>query len=441
MKFFKNLKESILGSIKEDLNSALGGKQALFNSKIAGALDDLIAMKTGINISNIPSKITEEAALASEARRKLVKELDQGINKDGTRTTPSKRLMMRFPTSNDRFIDNWIIFRTRPRAIDASLLRGKTHDGDAAQHGFDLKEGTYDKSGVFFDHKRHTFSASQRQCLIALYFPNNVKDTVQVDYETKDVGLGEAFLTEFFGNNQEGFDFDFGIGDTIQEAFKGFQESIFSATQQQSGQAVANPKLLNYGGVGMREHTYTFALNPYNEADAQEITDIIYWFKLMSLPMSSNKNPRIMILPAEWSINFMGPILGQIEHPQNCFLSTVDVDYSGGKDMSFIEAANYMNAEERKSAAKAKQEAQRAGTQLDDSAEEFVKHYPNGITLSLTFKEILNVDRLRYIGKVAAAAKGANQDVLSELENFEYGRGDEMGTGTQTTETGDRVGD
>ena len=109
--------------------------------------------------------------------------------------------------------------------------------------------------------------------------------------------------------------------------------------------------------------------------------------------------------------------------------------------MSFIEAANYMNAKERKAAARAELEAQRAGTELDVSAEEFVKHYPNGITLSLTFKEILNVDRLRYIGKVAAAAKGANQDVLSELENFEYGRGDEMGTGTQTTETGDRVGD
>ena len=70
-----------------------------------------------------------------------------------------------------------------------------------------------------------------------------------------------------------------------------------------------------------------------------------------------------------------------------------------------------------------------------------LQHYPNGITLSLTFKEILNVDRLRYIGKVAAAARGANQDVLTELENFEYGRGDEMGTGTQTTESGDRVGD
>ena len=80
MKFFKNLKAAILGSIKEDLNSALGGKQALFNSKIAGALDDLIAMKTGINISNIPDKITEEAALASEARRKLIKNPDEAVD-------------------------------------------------------------------------------------------------------------------------------------------------------------------------------------------------------------------------------------------------------------------------------------------------------------------------------------------------------------------------
>ena len=48
MNFFKSLKAKLLGSIKEDLNSALGGQRASFNSKISGALDDLIAMKTGI---------------------------------------------------------------------------------------------------------------------------------------------------------------------------------------------------------------------------------------------------------------------------------------------------------------------------------------------------------------------------------------------------------
>ena len=440
MKFFKNLKESILGSIKEDLNSALGGKQALFNSKIANALDDLIAMKTGINISNIPSKITEEAALASERRRKLVKNIDE-MQSSAMESAPSNRTMLRFPTSNDRFVDNWIVFRTISRPIDGDHMRGKTFESNG-EHGIAVHEDTYTnkpstgQASRNNGKERYKFTADQRECSIALYFPNNVKDTVQVDYETREVGLGDAVLNEIFSSGG-------GVGamDALSEGLTSMQQSMIAMTALQKGVAAGNPKFLNYQGVGMREHQYTFTLNPYNEQDAQEITAIIHWFKLMSLPMSSNKNPRIMILPAEWSINFMGPILGQIEHPQNCFLSTVDVDYSGGKDMSFIEAANYMNAKERKAAARAELEAQRAGTELDVSAEEFVKHYPNGITLSLTFKEILNVDRLRYIGKVAAAAKGANQDVLSELENFEYGRGDEMGTGTQTTETGDRVGD
>jgi|TARA_B000000565_G_scaffold111330_1_gene83608 hypothetical protein len=438
MKFFKNLKESILGSIKEDLNSALGGKQALFNSKISGALDDLISMKTGINISNIPSKITEEAALASEARRRLIKNPDKAVNEDGTRIQPSKRAMLRFPTSNDRFIDNWIVFRTRPRKIDAGLLRGVTHDGDAGTHGFNLTEG--EKDNGMGNGKRHTFSATQRECLIALYFPNNVKDTIQVDYETKDVGLGEAFLTEFFGNNQEGFDFDFGIGDTIQEAFKAFGESIFEATAQQEGSAVANPKLLNFGGVGMREHTYTFALNPYNEADAQEITDIIYWFKLMSLPMSSNENPRISILPAEWEINFKGPILGHIEHPQNCFLSTVDVDYSGGKDMSFIESAS---ADVREDNGICTPDDDQPVLEGQIGKNHKIQHYPNGVTLTLTFKEILNIDRLRYVGRVAASARGANQDTQREIKDFELGMGNNsLGpgqTGANATEEGDIV--
>ena len=401
MKFFKNLKESILGSIKEDLNSALGGKQALFNSKIAGALDDLIAMKTGINISNIPSKITQEAALASEARRKKIKNPDEAVNEDGSRITPSSRALLRFPTSNDRFIDNWIQFRTIPRNFDQKHMIGKAYDVDEKEHGISI--------GDAFEKKQ--FNSAQKECAIALYFPNNVKDTISVEYETKDVGLGEAVLNETFSSGG-----GLGIMDALGEGFQGMKESIFSATAQQEGIAVANPKFLNYSGVSMREHTYSFSLNPYNEADAEEITDIIYWFKLMSLPMSSNKNPRISILPAEWSINFKGPILGHIEHPQNCFLSTVDVDYSGGKDMSFIESAS------------ADRGVCTPETEIGDlGANHKVQHYPNGINLSLTFKEILNIDRLRYVGRVAAKAKGQSQDTMSELENFELGRGNRLG--------------
>ena len=113
MNFFKSLKAKLLGSIKEDLNSALGGQRASFNSKISGALDDLIAMKTGIKLSNIPSKITEEALLNAEGRAKLEKAIrEDKIEGITSAIKPPRREILRFPTEDNRFVDNWIIFRT-----------------------------------------------------------------------------------------------------------------------------------------------------------------------------------------------------------------------------------------------------------------------------------------------------------------------------------------
>ena len=116
MNFFKSLKAKLLGSIKEDLNSALNSRRVDFNSKISGALDDLIAMKTGINISNIPQSISEEALLSSEDRKKAEADINSRAEAMG-RVSPKQKDIYRFPKSDMRFVDNWIIFRTIPRPI------------------------------------------------------------------------------------------------------------------------------------------------------------------------------------------------------------------------------------------------------------------------------------------------------------------------------------
>ena len=239
-------------------------------------------------------------------------------------------------------------------------------------------------------------SFSHKGCTIALYFPNNVKDAVTVEYDTKEVGVGDVMLDNFM-NMFDGGEFMSSVGDSAREGVQKMKQNMVATKALQEGVAANNPKLLNYSGVGMRTHSYMFQLNPYNKNDANEINAIIHWFKLMSLPTSSNKEPRIQILPAEWKIDFFGPILGSVEHPQNCFLSNVEVDYSGGKDMSFIESSG-----------------------------DAYKHYPNGVTLNLTFSEILNIDRLRYVGRVSALTGGSPQNHMAELENFEMGGGDEI---------------
>ncbi len=389
MNFFKSLKAKLLGSIKEDLNSALGGQRASFNSKISGALDDLIAMKTGIKLSNIPSKITEEALLNAEGRAAAEKAIGQSLSDITSQVKPEGREIMRFPTDDNRFVDNWIIFRTIHKPF-FGLAAGTETRGVGNSNDYGLSVDTNKDTGEEYN--------TQDECTIMLYFPNNVKDAVNVDYEVRDIGLGDiAFndLSQFKGPDFKGM---------LGEQYDKIREGLVSFEQLQSGVVTGNPKFNTFQGVTFRNHSYSFSLNPYNRADAEEITKIIHWFKTMMLPMSMSANRRQMLMPAEWSIDFRGPILGHIEHPQNCFLTACDVDYSGGKDMSFIESFPQKN------------EDNTGFSQNDYSS---MQHFPNGVILNLSFQEILNIDRIRYIDRVAASARGERQDTQKELKEFE----------------------
>ena len=426
MSFFKNLKGKLLGSIKEDLNSALTGKQKLFNSKIAGALDDLIAMKTGINISNIPEGITEQGLISAEERKAAEKSLEEVNASSGGYAPHGDRTILKFPTDDNRFVDNWIIFRSVPRVIDATLTadaRGsKGADGKSQgsiSHGVSSLDETYDKEGNVKSSKVGTQDAT-----IALYFPTGVKDTINVEYEQKEIGLSDLAMDKLFN---EGWS---GLGDLAgeapamaQEAFNKAKQGIIAMDAYQKGVVIDNPKFNTFQGVSFRDHSYTFNLTPYNINDAESITEIITLFKTLMLPMSTNSNRRLMIMPAEWSIDFKGPILGHIEHPQNCFLKSCDVDYSGGKDMSFIEQVTEREMTSNETDEYLKQSASGEGEDCGPPPKmRGMQHYPNGITLSLTFQEILNIDRLRYVDRVRAAAKGKAQTIHGEngeLKQFE----------------------
>lgn len=431
MGFFNKLKSNILGSVKEDLNSALGGKQQLFNSKISGALDDLIAMKTGIQISNIPTKITEEATQAAEFRKKMAKEAQEGGEADtgsSMYSPPRSEQTLRFPTDDQRFVDNWIVFRTLDRRIDAQHITGTVKDGEkdgAAAINARMASAGFVKPNdmVAQRNAKKTFEAYSGHkwnegYTIALYFPNSVKDVISVEYETKEVGIGDTIINSLFGKGR--FDESIAVnslhamGDGFKEAWKNAANNMISFRPLQEGVVGNMPKFNLFQGVSLRDHTYTFNLNPYNIEDAQEITKIVQTLKMLSLPTSSAFNPRLKILPAEFEINFKGPILGNIEHPQTCFLSTVDVDYSGGKDMSFIEDINVPQPNDPNLG-----NADKAGN---------ITHYPNGITLTLTFKEILQLDRHRYNARVAPDAMGAAQlDTIEDMINIEAGRADDEG--------------
>ena len=404
MSFFKNLKSKLLGSVKEDLNSALGGKRISFNSKISGALDDLIAMKTGINISNVPSKISEESIMSAEARKKAEANINNEAAARG-RNAPNQRDILKFPTDDLRFVDNWIVFRTVPKAHKAVPSSPDRAVGGGVMTKTQSEIFGAGNYGVR-SHARDNENSTTKDYTVALYFPTGIKDTINVEYEQKEVGLQDILMDDLL-TGEFGSLFN-SLEPAMKESFMKAKQAMVSFQAFQSGTVIDNPKFNTYQGVSFRDHSYNFNLNPYNQADSEAITKIIHTFKMMMLPMSSHTNPRNMIMPAEWTIDFMGPILGHIEHPQNCFLKSCDVDYSGGKDMSFIESFNEQMPD-----------TEDAEGNITKGSAAAMQHFPNGVTLSLQFQEILNLDRLRYVQRVSPYAMGAAQDTMKEIDGFE----------------------
>ena len=183
MNFFKSLKSRLLGSVKEDLNSALSGGRLDFNSKIEDALKDLISLKTGIRLSNIPDVISEQASQNAENRREVEKHLnDKGLSPATGK--PSTRDVLRFPTDNNRFVDNWIIFRTKPKSIND--IPHNEGDDLTSQQSYLKKHGI---TGVKIEDDK-----GSKEYTVALYFPNNVKDTVSVNYEATDIGINDIMM-------------------------------------------------------------------------------------------------------------------------------------------------------------------------------------------------------------------------------------------------------
>ena len=97
------------------------------------------------------------------------------------------------------------------------------------------------------------------------------------------------------------------------------------------------------------------------------------------------KNRRMQMMPSEFSIDF--EIYWVVQNIPKLFLKSCDVDY-GGKICHLLKIVQTLiNCT-----------SIRCGTSVQS-----IRHYPNGVTMTLTFQEILN-RRRRYTNRVSAYA-------------------------------------
>ena len=207
---------------------------------------------------------------------------------------------------------------------------------------------------------RKNSEAGDRLYDIFLYVPDAMQDDVSLGYEEGERGLAEAVLSKFFGSGggvADGSEIKALVLDGI-----GAGKILKSA----AGQTINPMKFQLFQGVNMRTYSYDFVLYPENVGDSEIIREIGYAFKKSALPGTTGGNKRIYTFPNEWAIRYHGPMKNWIDYPMVSVLSDVKVNYA-------------VNGTQR---------------MIDGS--------PQAVGLSLSFSEVVTLDRDKYDLRVAA---------------------------------------
>ena len=222
---------------------------------------------------------------------------------------------------------------------------------------------------------------------IFLYVPDVIQDDISLSYEEGDRGLAEAVLSE-------------GKRDTIEDMLRMSLNDVgpLKILKSKVGQTINPMKFQLFQGVNFRTFSYDFTFYPESSADSVEIQKILYAFKSESLPGRTGANGRRHTFPTEWAVRYHGPMKDWVDFPMVSACSDVKVNYA-------------VNGNQR----------------MNDGA-------PQAVGLSLSFTELVTLDRDRYDTRVSAFRNAGNS--LREGTQ-ERGSHDDIQTGGQKTVTED----
>lgn len=198
---------------------------------------------------------------------------------------------------------------------------------------------------------------------IFLYVPEASEDSVQVAYKEESKGLLESIIAKFMGKGQGGS--DQGFDDQMKQ---GMVDTLGGSIGKAATGKVANPmKFQLFEGVNNRTFSYDFMLYPENAGDSKTIRSICYAFKKCALPGTvPGSAGRVYTFPNEWAIRYHGPMKDWIDYPMISVLTDVKVDYGAQKNNRMMDGA------------------------------------PAAVGLSLSFSEVMTLDRDKYDSRVAS---------------------------------------
>lgn len=228
---------------------------------------------------------------------------------------------------------------------------------------FNFIKFNYDFSTLTGSKQRITTSTTSAH--IALPLPENIREALEINYETTDLGIAKLGATagaktadalkEFMGNVNNA---DSQAGASAAAAKAGIAsgaEYLLRSAAQLSGPVagvlnlgagnVPNPFSTNiFKNVGIRQHELSFKLFPETPEDSAAIRDIIAEFKYRALP-GRDTTGTFLEMPEELQVVFFGST--GLYGFARCVLRNITVDYTPSGAPSFFaprQGASVINA-------------------------------------------------------------------------------------------------
>jgi len=192
---------------------------------------------------------------------------------------------------------------------------------------------------------------------IAMYMPQQVQVVYGAKYTDTEIGAGAAIgmnaVSDFMNNmgfmnvaERQGSQIQ---GEAIEEAkrlgLKGVDmigpgmKGLEQAFDMRRASIKAPRMELAFEGVGKRQFQYTFKMMPKNEAESNEIRNIIFAFKSNMLPefKDGNRAGRRLIVPNTFDIQYMynGAENTFLHKISTCVCTNVTVAYGGDRYKTF----------------------------------------------------------------------------------------------------------
>ena len=197
---------------------------------------------------------------------------------------------------------------------------------------------------------------------ITLYMPATVSTSYAADYHPVEIGPGaaiaarayDAYVNRGVGARQIFDDNETAAFNALKEGLaKAFLASVdvlpgFAGAkgtyEAQTGVVLSDRMELLFKGLGRRTFSFTFAMMPKSEQEAQAIRNIVYAFKYNMLPEfeGGNRAGRKLKVPNTFDIEYMyhGRSNDYLNKISTCVLKQMDVKYGGDRYKTFDPDSN-----------------------------------------------------------------------------------------------------